>query len=88
MHDAEPADFPDPKYHRMYPRSSDTRIWIRHDGRWLTGHVHVWIKVEDQWLASLQYQHPDGWAYPAHGLYVYDPETIRRRTDGTPPPGD
>jgi hypothetical protein len=88
MRDAEPAQFPDPKYRRVRPRAPGTPIWIHQDGRWLTGHLYIWIKVEDQWIALIQHQHPDDWAHPGQGLYVYDPETIRRRTDDTPPPDE
>jgi hypothetical protein len=84
--DAEPAEFPDRRYRRIRPQYPPA-CWVRVGGVWLTGHVNVWIKVEDRWIASIDHQHPDGWGYPAHGLYVYDPETIRRRGQGEPPPG-
>jgi hypothetical protein len=84
MHDAEPAEFPDRKYRSVRPQYPPY-VWIRLGGLWLTGHVLFWIKVEDQWIAFIQHKHPDGWGYPAHGLFVYDPETIRHRTDSSPP---
>jgi hypothetical protein len=52
MRDAEPAEFPDRKYRRIRPQYP-AECWARVGGVWYAGHVDVWIKVEDQWIALI-----------------------------------
>ena len=81
--DAEPAEFPALRYPRLLPRHSP--IWIHVAGAWRRGHVLRWIRVDGRWLAWADHDNPDGYAWPTHGMYVYNPATIRPRHGGEPP---
>jgi hypothetical protein len=85
VRDAEPASWA-PGRRRVARRAL---IWVHVAGAWRSGHLNAWFQEHDgRWLAWTSYESPGGWAYPASGLFVYDPETIRLRADGhsDPPP--
>lgn len=62
-------------------------MWIRVGGTWQAGEVYRWILGLDPpgWLAWTSYTHPGGYGHPAWGLFVYDPQVFRQRTDEYPP---
>lgn len=64
-----------------------SRIWIRVAGAWRAGDVNRWILGVDPpvWLAWTSYEHRQGFGHPQWGLFVYDAEVIRQRTDDRPP---
>lgn len=62
------------------------KAWVRLEGRWWRGWVHHWYRQDGRWVAWMQHARPDGWPWGMHAAYWYDPEVIRPRVDGEPPP--
>jgi hypothetical protein len=87
MHDAEPVEWAPNRRRRVDP--AHPYIWIHVAGAWREGALMKWIQDHDgRWLVWTSYTNPDGWAYPAHGLFAYSPDTVRLRGDGYPKPDD
>lgn len=84
MRDAERAEFPSTKFPRIEPR--DPLIWVRAGGRWCGGRIITWVHEEtrdvDRWLIWTFYQ--DEQPHTVHAWLIYDPETVRQRTEGKP----
>lgn len=85
MREAVEVGWPGPGRERRAP-AGDALVWIRVGGAWRSGYVRQWIRGDSGWLAWICHDSPDGWLYPAWGLYEYDEAAIRRRTEGEPPP--
>lgn len=63
------------------PRNRD--IWIRLDGEWQAAWITMWMKLGDQWFATVEYDPPNGARQV--GNYWFDPEAIVPRADGERP---
>lgn len=84
--DAQEAEFPSTRFPRIEPRQP--LVWVRVAGRWREGRITKWVhdREHGHWVIWTSYE--DRRPSSARAWFVYDPRTVRPRSDGDQPPQD